>query len=93
MVVLEITSDSLLTCHNDFMGQDSCPLVLDITNPGFTDFLGVWFDSLTPDQLSRLKRDSVLLVSAGPNVSNHLLDKVKKAVKDIGLEKMSVAAF
>ncbi len=50
-VVLEISSDSLIICNNNFSGQDSDPLILDTSNPAFTDFLSNWFASMDSVQI------------------------------------------
>ena len=51
-VVLEITSDSLMKCNNNFSGNDDNPLILDISNPGFPDLLiqMVCFDGFCADK-------------------------------------------
>lgn len=47
-VVLEISSDSLITCNNNFSGRDSGPLILDTSNPAFTDFLSIGLHQWIP---------------------------------------------
>ncbi|MDE7408362.1 MAG: hypothetical protein K2M76_08070 [Muribaculaceae bacterium] len=90
-VVLEITRDGLLTCNNDFDGKDTDPLILDINNPGFNDYLKIWFDSFTSEQLLYLNNDKALLIFIGPGVPYDLVEKVRNAVTIAGIDQMCVA--
>ena len=92
-VVLEISSDSLITCNNNFSGQDSDPLILDTTNPDFPDFLSNWFASMDSVQINRLKIGSELHISAGDGVTDATIEKVKNNVKNCGIEGMSISNF
>ena len=92
-VVLEISSDSLITCNNNFSGQDSDPLILDTTNPAFPDFLSNWFASMDSVQINRLKIGSELHISAGDGVTDVTIEKVKNNVKNCGIEGMSISNF
>ena len=92
-VVLEISSDSLITCNNNFSGQDSDPLILDTTNPAFPDFLSNWFASMDSVQINRLKIGSELHISAGDGVTDATIEKVKNNVKNCGIEGMSISNF
>ena len=92
-VVLEISSDSLITCNNNFSGQDSDPLILDTTNPAFPDFLSNWFASMDSVQINRLKTGSELHISVGDGVTDATIEKVKNNVKNCGIEGMSISNF
>ena len=92
-VVLEISSDSLITCNNNFSGQDSDPLILDTTNPAFPDFLSNWFASMDSVQINWLKIGSELHISAGDGVTDVTIEKVKNNVKNCGIEGMSISNF
>ena len=92
-VVLEISSDSLMTCNNNFSGQDCDPLILDTTNPAFPDFLSDWFASMDSVQINRLKTDSELHISVGDGVTDATVEKVKRNVIKCGIEGMSISNF
>ena len=92
-VVLEISSDSLMTCNNNFSGHDSDPLILDTTNPAFPDFLSNWFASMDSVQINRLKTGSELHISAGDGVTYATIEKVKRNVMKCGIEGMSISNF
>ena len=92
-VVLEISSDSLITCNNNFFGQDSDPLVLDTSNPAFTDFLSNWFASMDSVQINRLKNGSELHISVGDGVTDATIEKVKRSVMKCGIKGMSISNF
>ena len=92
-VVLEISSDSLITCNNNFSGQDSDPLILDTTNPAFPDFLSNWFASMDSIQINLLKSGSNLHISVGDGVTDATIEKVKNNVKNCGIEGMSISNF
>lgn len=91
--LLAITSDSLLTCYNNFSGNDEDPLILDTTNPGLTDFMAQWINSMDSAQINELKNTSTLHITVGTGVSDDTLDKVKMAVKTCGIEKFSISNF
>ena len=92
-VVLKISSDSLMTCNNNFSGHDSDPLILDTTNPAFPDFLSNWFASMDSVQINRLKTGSELHISAGDGVTDATIEKVKNNVTNCGIEGMSISNF
>ncbi|MBD5186122.1 MAG: hypothetical protein HDS92_05885 [Bacteroidales bacterium] len=92
-VVLEISSDSLMTCNNNFSGHDSDPLILDTTNPAFLDFLSNWFASMDSVQINRLKSGSDLHITVGDGVMDATIEKVKNNVKKCGIEGMSISNF
>ena len=92
-VVLEISSDSLMTCNNNFSGHDSDPLILDTTNPAFPDFLSNWFASMDSVQINRLKTGSELHISAGDGVTYATIEKVKRNVMKCGIKGMSISNF
>ena len=92
-VVLEISSDSLMTCNNNFSEQDSDPLILDTTNPAFPDFLSNWFESMDSVQINRLKTGSELHISAGDGVTDATIEKVKRNVMKCGIKGMSISNF
>ena len=92
-VVLEISSDSLMTCNNNFSGHDSDPLILDTTNPAFPDFLSNWFASMDSVQINRLKTGSELHISVGNGVTYATIEKVKRNVMKCGIEGMSISNF
>lgn len=92
-VVLEISNDSLMTCNNNFSGQDSNPLILDTTNPAFPDFLSDWFASMDSVQINRLKTGSELHISVGDGVTDATVEKVKRNVIKCGIEEMSISNF
>lgn len=92
-VVLEITSDSLMTCNNNFSGQDSDPLVLDTSNPSFPDFLSNWFASMDSVQINRLKNGSELHISVRDGVTEATVEKVKHNVTTCGIKGMSISNF
>jgi len=92
-VVLEISSDSLMTCNNNFLGQDSDPLILDTSNPAFPDFLSDWFASMDSVQINRLKSGSELHISAGDGVTDSTIEKVKRNVMKCGIKGISISNF
>ena len=92
-VVLEITSDSLITCNNNFSGKDDNPLILDTSNPRFSDLFSEWFASMDSIQISRLKSGSELHISAGDGVTDATIEKVKRNVIKCGIEGMSISNF
>lgn len=92
-VVLEITSDSLITCNNNFSGKDENPLILDTTNPNFPDLFAEWFASMDSIQLSRLKDGSELHISAKNGVTDATIEKVKSNVIKCGIKGMSISNF
>ena len=92
-VVLEISSDSLMTCNNNFSGHDSDPLILDTTNPAFPDFLSNWFASMDSIQINQLKSGSDLHITVGDGVMDATIEKVKNNVKKCGIEGMSISNF
>ena len=92
-VVLEISSDSLMTCNKNFSGQDSDPLILDTTNPAFPDYLSNWFASMDSVQINRLKSGSELHISAGDGVTDATIEKVKRYVMKCGIKGMSISNF
>ncbi len=92
-VVLEISNDSLITCNNNFLGQDSDPLILDTTNPAFPDFLYNWFASMDSVQINRLKNGSELHISVGDSVTGATIEKVKRSVMKCGIKGMSISNF
>lgn len=92
-VLLEISSDSLMTCNNNFSGHDSDPLILDTTNPAFPDFLSNWFASMDSIQINRLKNGSELHISVGDGVTEATVEKVKRNVIKCGIEGMSISNF
>lgn len=92
-VILEISSDSLMTCNNNFSGQDSEPLILDTSNPAFPDFLSNWFASMDSVQINRLKNGSELHISVGDGVTDATIEKVKLNVMKCGVKGMSISNF
>lgn len=92
-VVLEISSDSLMTCNNNFSGQDSDPLILDTSNPAFPDFLSNWFASMDSVQINRLKNGSELHISVGDGVTDATIEKVKRNVMKCGIKGISISNF
>lgn len=92
-VVLEITSDSLMTCNNNFSGQDSDPLILDTSNPAFPDLLSSWFASMDSVQINRLKNVSELHISVRDGVKEATVEKVKRNVIICGIKGMSISNF
>lgn len=92
-VNFEISSDSLLTCHNSFNDKDENPLILDTTNPGFPDFLAKWFDSMEPNQIDDLKNDSGIHIIVGSGVSDATLEKVKQSIIGCGIKNISISNF
>lgn len=92
-VNLEISSDSLLACHNTFNGKDENPLILDTTNPGFPDFLAKWFGTMEPGQIDDLKNDSGIHIIVGASVSDATLEKVKQNIMECGINKISISNF
>ena len=92
-VVLEISSDSLMTCNNNFSGHDSDTLILDTTNPAFPDLLSNWFASMDSVQINRLKTGSELHISAGNGVTYATIEKVKRNVMKCGIKGISISNF
>ena len=92
-VVLEISSDSLMTCNNNFSGIDDNPLILDTSNPGFPDLFSKWFASMDSIQINLLKSGSALHISVGDGVTDATIEKVKNNVKNCGIEGMSISNF
>ena len=92
-VVLEITSDSLMTCNNNFSGKDDNPLILDISNPNFSDLFSEWFASMDSIQINQLKSGSDLHITVGDGVMDTTIEKVKNNVKKCGIEGMSISNF
>ncbi len=92
-VVLEITSDSLMTCNNNFSGQDSDPLILDTSSPAFPDLLSSWFASMDSVQINRLKKGSGLHISVRDGVTEATVEKVKRNVIICGIKGMSISNF
>ena len=92
-VVLEITSDSLITCNNNFAGKDDNPLILDISNPDFPDLFSNWFASMDSTQINRLKTGSELHISVGDEVTDATIEKVKNNIKKCGIEGISISNF
>ena len=92
-VVLEISSDSLMTCNNNFSGIDDNPLILDTGNPGFPDLFSKWFASMDSIQINLLKSGSALHISVGDGVTDATIEKVKNNVKNCGIEGMSISNF
>ena len=92
-VVLEISSDSLVACNNNFSGIDDNPLILDTSNPGFPDLFSKWFASMDSIQINLLKSGSALHISVGDGVTDATIEKVKNNVKNCGIEGMSISNF
>ncbi|MDE5794468.1 MAG: hypothetical protein K2I08_07090 [Muribaculaceae bacterium] len=92
-VVLEISSDSLMVCNNNFSGIDDNPLILDTSNPGFPDLFSKWFASMDSIQINLLKSGSDLHISVGDGVTDATIEKVKNNVKNCGIEGMSISNF
>lgn len=92
-LILSLTSDSLLTCCNNFNGKDQTPLVLDTTNPALADFLAQWINSLDSIQKQKLQESYLLHITVGADVSDSSVEKVKRAVKECGVEKISLSNF
>ena len=92
-VILEISSDSLMTCNNNFSGNDDNPLILDTSNPSFPDLFSEWFASMDSLQRNQLKDGSELHISVGNDVTDATIEKVKSNVKKCGIEGMSISNF
>ena len=92
-VVLEISSDSLMACNNNFSGIDDNPLILDTSNPGFPDLFSKWFASMDSIQINLLKSGSDLHISVGDGVTDATIEKVKNNVKNCGIEGVSISNF
>lgn len=92
-VVLDITSDSLMTCNNNFSGHDSNPLILDTSNPAFPDLLSSWFASMDSIQINRLRNGSELHISVRDGVKEATVEKVKRNVIICGIKGMSISNF
>ena len=92
-VVLEITSDSLMTCNNNFSGKDDNPLILDTSNPSFPDLFSEWFASMDSTQINRLKEESELHISVRSGVSDATIEKIKNNIKKCGIEGISISNF
>ncbi|MDE6562627.1 MAG: hypothetical protein K2K75_14690 [Muribaculaceae bacterium] len=92
-VVFEITSDSLITCNNNFSGKDNNPLILDTSNPGFLDLLSGWFASMDSTQINQLKTGSELHIIVRNGVIDATIEKVKSNIKNCGIEGISISNF
>lgn len=92
-IVLEITSDSLMTCNNNFSGKDDNPLILDISNPNFSDLFSEWFASMDSIQINQLKSGSDLHITVGDGVMDATIEKVKNNIKKCGIEGISISNF
>lgn len=92
-VVLEITSDSLLKCNNNFSEHDSDPMILDTSNPAFPDLLSNWFASMDSVQINRLKNGSELHITVRDGVTEVTVEKVKRNVMKCGIKGMSISNF
>ena len=92
-VVLEISSDSLMACNNNFSGVDDNPLILDTSNPGFPDLFSDWFTSMDSVQISQLKDGSELHISVGDGVTDATIEKVKRNVMKCGIKGISISNF
>ncbi len=92
-VVLEITSDSLMTCYNNFSGNDDNPLILDTSNPDFPNLFSKWFASMDSIQINQLKNGSELHISAKSGVTDATIEKVKSNVIQCGIKGMSISNF
>ncbi|MDE5877442.1 MAG: hypothetical protein K2H47_08135 [Muribaculaceae bacterium] len=92
-IVLEIKSDSLMTCNNNFSGKDENPLILDTSNPDFPDLFSEWFASMDSIQINRLKNGSELHISVGTGVTDATIEKVKNNVIKCGIERMLYPIF
>ena len=92
-VVLEITSDSLMTCNNNITGKDENPLILDTSNPEFPHLFSDWFASMDSIQITRLKSGSELHISVRNGVTDATVEKVKSIIKKCGIEGMSISNF
>ena len=79
--IFAVTSDSLLTCKNKFSKRDEDPLILDTTNPGLTDLMAEWINSLDTIEVNELKNTSALHITVGSDVSDATVNKVKTAIK------------
>ena len=93
IVVLEISSDSLMACNNNFLGKDDNPLILDTSNQDFPDLFSKWFASMDSTQINRLKTGSELHISVRDGVTDATIEKVKHIVKKCGIEGMSISNF
>ena len=92
-VVLEISSNSLMTCNNNFSGQDNNPLILDTSNPAFPDSLSNWFASMDSVQINRLKNSAELHISVRDGVTDATIEKVKRNVMKCGIKGISISNF
>ena len=92
-VVLEITSDNLITCNNNFSGKDENPLILDISNPSFSDLFYEWFASMDSIQINQLRNGSELHISVSDDVTDATIEKVKNNVIKCGIKGMSISNF
>ena len=92
-VVLEISSDSLMTCMNNFSGIDDNPLILDTSNPDFPGLFSEWFASMDSIQINQLKSGSDLHITVGDGVMDATIEKVKNNVKKCGIEGMAISNF
>lgn len=92
-VILEISSDSLMTCNNNYSGNDDNPLILDTSSPSFPDLFSEWFTSMDSIQRSRLKDGSELHISVGNDVTDATIEKVKSNLKKCGINGMSISNF
>lgn len=92
-IILSITSDSLVACHDNFNGKDDNPLILDISNPGFNDFMNQWFNSMDSTEVAEINANVAVHITVHPDVKDETVDKVKAAVKSCGVEKISISNF
>ena len=92
-VVLEITSDSLLTCYNKLNDKEDIPLTLDISNSRFNENLAEWFNSLDTIQVKELHNTSALHIIVGPDITSETVDRVKTDIRYCGIEKYSTSNF
>ena len=91
--IFVLTSDSLLTCHNNFDAADDDTLILDTTNPGFTGLMAQWIGTLDSIEADALLGTSALHITIRPEVSSATVDKVKTAINECGIEKFSMSNF
>ena len=92
-IILEITSDGLMTCNNNFLGKDEIPLILDTSNLDFPDLFSEWFTSMDSIQINRLKNGSELHISVETGVTDTTIENVKSNVIKCGIEEMAISNF
>ena len=92
-VILEITSDSLMTCYNNFSCNYENPLILDTSNPDFPNLFSKWFALMDSIQINQLKNGSELHISANSDVTDATIEKVKSNVINCGIMGMSISNF